>query len=86
MNTSKIQFIPMIDHKSPDVQNGPRDVASHVKDIIEGIDMLSVSDSAKAIPKGYREPCQGVVFVSLFVFPKRISEWLGRTSSWGPAL
>ena len=40
----------MIDRKSPDVQNGPRDVASHVKDIIEGIDMLSVSDSAKAIP------------------------------------
>ena len=37
----------MIDRKSPDVQNGPRDVASHVKDIIEGIEMLSVSDSAK---------------------------------------
>ena len=43
----KNTIIPMIDRKSPDVQNGPRDVASHVKDIIEGIEMLSVSDSAK---------------------------------------
>jgi len=62
----------MIDRKSPDVQNGPRDVASHVKDIIEGIDMLSVSDSAKAIPPRVIESH------SLFGFPKRISEWLGR--------
>lgn len=45
-----MQFIPMIDRKSQDVQNGQRDVASHIKDIIEGIDMLSVSGSAKAIP------------------------------------
>ena len=31
VNTSKMQFIPMIDRKSQDVQNGQRDVASHAK-------------------------------------------------------